>query len=302
MPSITGTNLANAIVKLVASEAMAPLLGELVMGNLVNRSYEPLLATQGDTANVPIPGTMTANVMGFDAGTVTKQNPNLGNGQIVLNRHIEATFSIPDVYQAIAFPGVMAAYMGPALNALATKVETDLLALYAGFTSNTAIGTAAVPITEALVDQAESVMFNALVPASQPRYMIVDSGNYGAIRSIPRFSEAQTAAEAGVSALIAGKIGILKGINIFRSQMITVTGGTNNHCIAFHKDAIGMIMRRLPQPLPGTGAIAEYGELGNFGYRVVLSYEPGTLAQTFTVDMLYGVAVLRNAFGLHINA
>ena len=51
----------------------------------------------------------------------------------------------------------------------------------------------------------------------------------------------------------------------------------------------------LPQPLPGTGAIAEYAELGNFGMRVVLSYEPNTLAQQFTVDVLYGVAVLRNA-------
>jgi len=37
------------------------------------------------------------------------------------------------------------------------------------------------------------------------------------------------------------------------------------------------VVRRLPQPLPGTGAIAEYAELGNFGMRVVMSYQPNTL-------------------------
>ena len=57
------------------------------------------------------------------------------------------------------------------------------------------------------------------------------------------------------------------------------------------------MIRRLPQPLPGTGAIAEYAELGNFGMRVVMSYQPNTLAQQFTVDVLYGCGVLRNQLG-----
>ncbi len=57
------------------------------------------------------------------------------------------------------------------------------------------------------------------------------------------------------------------------------------------------MIRRLPQPLPGTGAIAEYAELGNFGMRVVMSYQPNTLAQQFTVDVLYGCGVLRNYVG-----
>jgi hypothetical protein len=40
--------------------------------------------------------------------------------------------------------------------------------------------------------------------------------------------------------------------------------------------------------------------MGNFGMRVVLSYAPNTLAQQFTVDVLYGVAVLRNVFGVPV--
>ena len=91
---------------------------------------------------------------------------------------------------------------------------------------------------------------------------------------------------------------------MFRSQYVPATGTSpvNTHNLAFERDAIGLVVRRLPQPLPGTGAIAEYAELGNFGMRVTMSYQPNTLSQQFTVDVLYGCAVLRNNFAVQINS
>jgi hypothetical protein len=35
--------------------------------------------------------------------------------------------------------------------------------------------------------------------------------------------------------------------------------------------------------------------------RVVMSYQPNTLAQQFTVDVLYGCGVLRNTAGVQVN-
>ena len=104
--------------------------------------------------------------------------------------------------------------------------------------------------------------------------------------------------------MIDGTIGKLKDFFVFRSQFIAKTGSApiTTHNLAFTKDAIGLVVRRLPQPLPGTGAIAEYAELGNFGVRVVMSYQPNTLAQQFTVDVLYGAAVIRNAAGVQVNS
>ena len=61
MAAITSANVASAIVKLVAADALPVLVGNLVMGNLVNRDYEPALAQAGDTVNVPIPPDMVAN-------------------------------------------------------------------------------------------------------------------------------------------------------------------------------------------------------------------------------------------------
>jgi hypothetical protein len=303
MPAITSANVASAIVKLVAADALPALVGNLVMGNLVNRDYEPTLAQAGDTVNVPIAPQLVANNIA-EGNTVQLQNPNLGNAQIVLNTHTEATFQIPDVTKVLAVPDLLRVYMQPAVVAIAENIETSLLNLYAGFTANTPLGTAGTPITEALVDAAETSLFQARVPASAPKYLVVDSNTYSAMRQIPRFSEFQTAGEAGLRAMIDGTFGKIKDFFVFRSQYAPKTGTTpiNTHNLAFCKDAIGLVVRRLPQPLPGTGAIAEYAELGNFGMRVTMSYQPNTLAQQFTVDVLYGCAILRNNFAVQVNS
>src|SRR5580658_6260630 len=78
MPAITSTNVAQAIVKLVAADALPALVGNLVMGNLVNRNYEPVLAQAGDTVNVPIAPQLVANNIA-EGFAVQLQNPSLGN-------------------------------------------------------------------------------------------------------------------------------------------------------------------------------------------------------------------------------
>ena len=80
--------------------------------------------------------------------------------------------------------------------------------------------------------------------------------------------------------------------------MPTVGGTTYN--VGFARNAFALVTRQLPRPLPGTGAIAEYVNMGGFGMRVVMSYAPNTLTQQFTVDILYGVGVLRNVYGVQV--
>jgi hypothetical protein len=262
-----------------------------------------VLGQAGDTVNIPIVPAMVANNIA-EGGTVQTQNPDLGNAQIVLNTHAEATFQIPDVTKVLAVPDLLRVYMEPAVVAIAERIETDLLALYASFTANTAVGTPGSALTEAVVDAAETALFQAKVPSSQPKNLVVDANGYSALRQIPRFSEFRTAGEAGVNALIHGTVGRLKDFFVFRSQFVAKTGTSpvTTHNLAFGRDAVGLVIRRLPRPLPGTGAIAEYAELGNFGMRVVMSYRPDTLAQQFTVDVLYGAAVIRNEFGVQVES
>ena len=101
--------------------------------------------------------------------------------------------------------------------------------------------------------EGETALFDAKVPASMQKYLVVDSSTYSQMRQIPRFSEYNSARDAGVRTLVDGSIGKLKDFFVFRSQFVNKTGSgpvtTNN--VAFAKDAIGLVVRRLPQPLPG---------------------------------------------------
>src|SRR3954447_10662938 len=225
MSLITSANLANAIVKLVAADALPAPTGNLVMGNLGNRDYEPVLAHAGDTVNVPIPPVLVANNIA-EGGTVMPQNPSLGNAQIVLNTHAEATFQIPDVTKALAFPELLKAYMQPAVIAIAERVERDLLNLYGQVSANVPVGSAGSPITESAIDMAETALFAAKVPATAPKCLVVDSNAYSQIRQIPRFSEYYTSGDAGLKTLVEGNIGKMKDFFIFRSQFVPTTGSS----------------------------------------------------------------------------
>jgi P22 coat protein - gene protein 5 len=303
--SITSANAAQAIVKLVALEGLPALMSNLIMGNLVNRHYEAVLANAGDTVNIPLPPSLIANNIA-ESGSVNLQNPSLGNAQVVLNQHVEASFAIPDVTNVLVgtqegkFP-LLEKYMAPAIIAVATRIEQDLLNTYPLFTANTPVGTSNTPLTEAVLDSAETALFNALVPEGLSRNLIVNGAQYGNIRQISRFTERRMVGGDG-AAIINGHVGELKGFQIYRSQNVPVTSGPATHNLAFCSDALALVTRPLPRPIQGTGAIAEYVSLGNFGFRIVMSYNPNTLSQQFTVDVLYGIGVLRNQFAVQVTA
>ena len=306
MPAITSANVANAIVKLVAADALPALVGNLVMGNLVNRDYEPTLAQAGDTVNVPIPPTMVANnIARRRDGADAESEP----GQRADRAEHARGSDVPDSGRDEGAGGA-----GPAEDLHAAgggrdrgeDRERPAEPVLRSSRRTRRWARPGTPITEAVIDAAETALFQAKVPASEPKYLVVDAATYSQLRQIPRFSEYQTAGEAGLRALVDGTVGKIKDFFVFRSQFVPKTGSSpvTTHNLAFAKNAIGLVMRRLPQPLPGTGAIAEYAELGNFGMRVTMSYQPNTLAQQFTVDVLYGCGVLRNSLrraGEHLN-
>jgi hypothetical protein len=301
MPAITSANAAQAIVKLVAAQGLPALMGALVMGNLVNRDYEPTLANAGDTVNIPIPPVLTRNNVA-EGGSVVPQNPSLGNAQVVLNQHSESTFTIPDVTAALVGAergdfSLMNKYLQPAMIATAEGIESDIFNLYTNLTANADVGTGNSALIENTIDAAEKSLFDAKVPEAEKKYLVVSSQGYSDLRQIERFTENRTIGSG--QAIASGKVGEIKDFDVYRSQFVAKPS-TTTYNMAFARDAFALVIRRLPQPLPGTGAIAEYAELGNFGMRIVMSYQPNTLAQQFTVDVLYGVGVLRHVFGVRV--
>jgi hypothetical protein len=280
---------------MVAAEALPALMPNMVMGALVNRNYEATLAQAGDTVNIPIPPVLQRNNIA-EGGSVQLQNPSFGNAQVVLNFHQECTIQIPDVTRVLAYPQMMADLVKPQMIALAGGIDTDLLSEYVNLTANAQVGTGDTPPTESTVDSAETALSQAYVPDNLPKYGVVSPTAYSALRQIERFTEARMIGTG--DAIIDGRLNLpIKGINFFRSQLVPVVDDTTYN-VVFARDAFALVMRRLPKPLPGTGAIAEYATMGGYELRVTFSYQPNTLAQQVTVDCLYGLAVLRNVYGV----
>lgn len=311
MADITSQNAALAIPKIVGTQALDALETKLVMGRLVNRDYDNALQAAGDTVNISIPPTLVANNIA-ESGSVQTQNPSLGTATVVLNSHIEATFQIPDATRVLTAPDLIKVYMQPAINTIAQRIEADLLGVYPLFTANATTG-AGTAMDEARIDLAETEMFNSLVPDG-PKFLIVSGSAFSAMRQTGRFTEYQTVGpdvtSAGGSPMLSGSLpgagplganGKVKDFLVFRSQNVPKVSSTYQN-LAFSRDAIALVVRALPKPLPNTGAIAEYVSHGNFGLRVTMSYQPGTLAQQFTVDCLYGVGILRQQFGVVVQS
>ena len=190
---ILSQNALLAIPKLVAADVLPAVVGSLIMGNLVNRDYEASLAQAGDVINVPIAPNLSANNIA-ESGTVTNQSKSLGNAAITLNRHVEASFSIPDVTQVFTRPDLVKTFFQSAVIAVAEQIETDILSTYAQFNYNASAGSANTALTEATVDTAETTLFGAKVPDGMPKYLVVSGTAYGQLRQIGRFTELQTAA------------------------------------------------------------------------------------------------------------
>jgi hypothetical protein len=296
---ITSENAINAIMKLLAEQALELLDGTLIMGNLINRNFEAAVMQQGEVVNVPIPPIMQA-VNLAEGGDMTNQVSSLGNAQVVLNTHCAVPFQIGDIAKVLSSRDLAKMYLNSAILAVAERVETDIMNCYALFTDQTKIGGAAA-IDEGKVDDAETALFNVRVPQAEPKYLIVNSGTYSDIRMLPKFSEADKIGPGTAEVAIKeGFVGRLKGLNIFRSHFVQATAGPLVHNIAFARDALALVTRQMPAPPPGTGTIAEYANKGGFGMRILMSYNHMGLGTQFSVDTLFGVGPLRNNFGIHV--
>lgn len=298
MAQITSTNVAVAITRLVAARALPVLESNLFMAKLVNRDYESELANVGASVDIPIAPAMSVNNIA-ETGTVTTQNPNVGNATVTLTTHLESSFQIPDVTKALSQLDLIDTYMQPAMLAIAERVEADLLGLYPMFSFNPTLGASNTTPTEDTIDSIENTFFKAKINPLIPKYVACSADFYAAVRQIPRFSEENKIGSG--DAIITGEFGKLKNLNFFRSQIITAISSTTNN-LAFTRDAIALVTRKLGTPLPGTGAVAAYVEYGNIGMRVIMSYDSSTLGQKFTVDILYGAGQVRPQAGILVNS
>jgi len=95
MASSATQDLAALIPELWANESLMILEEEMVMGNLVHRDFDPVVAQYGETVHTRQPGTFTAKRKRLQ-DEVTPADAVATEVPVVLNQHIYTSFHIRD--------------------------------------------------------------------------------------------------------------------------------------------------------------------------------------------------------------
>lgn len=291
-------NNSPGFLTIVGQEALSVIRENIVLAKRVNSNFEELTATQGETLKIPAGGSFIANDKSI-GGDVTVQDASLSMVNLTLNKHKEATFIIDDIEKAKTKLNLFDANQKAAVKAIANAVETDLFGLVSSF--STEIGTAGTDLTDPTTKLAMKTLDDESVDAND-RTLVVSSKDKSALLGIDRFTEVN---KYGANTSIAtGELGQIYGFQTFMSQLTPVVAGSPDTTknVAFHKDAMALAVRPLPIEAnsPNIQQTVVTDPESGLSVRVTMWYNGAKLGWQTTIDLLYGVKLVRDTFGVRV--
>ena len=303
---VDNTSAATFIPEIWSDEIIAAYQKNLVLAPLVKKMS--MSGKKGDTIHVPKPVRGDAHAKAENTA-VTVQNATESEVQVSINKHYEYSRLIEDITDVQALSSLRQFYTEDAGYALAKQVDSDLHGLATGLgtsgtTSTTYLNnggtffndassglTAYDDDTVVSADVFEDDAFRGIIQKLDDQDVPMDNRSFvvppvlrNTIMGISRYVSSDF---VNNSTVVNGKIGQLYGIDVYVSTNCpTVEAAGDNSAssvdslgaLLFHRDAM---------------VLAE-----QVGVRSQTQYKQEWLANLFTSDTLYGVAVLRPASGL----
>ena len=303
---VDNTSAATFIPEIWSDEIIAAYQKNLVLAPLVKKMS--MTGKKGDTIHVPKPVRGDAHAKAENTA-VTVQNATESEVQVSINKHYEYSRLIEDITDVQALSSLRQFYTEDAGYALAKQVDSDLHALATGLgtsgtTSTTYANNAGTFFNDASnglstytvdtvvsADVFEDDAFRGIIQKLDDQDVPMDNRSFvvppvlrNTIMGISRYVSSDF---VNNSTVVNGKIGQLYGIDVYVSTNCpTVEAAGDNSAssvdslgaLLFHRDAM---------------VLAE-----QVGVRSQTQYKQEWLANLFTSDTLYGVAVLRPASGL----
>lgn len=286
------------IPEIWAATALGALKANTVMARLVNRNYENEVATQGDTVNVPTRGSLSVNDKAADTA-VTLQTPSATTTAVLLDKHKEVSFIVEDIAAAQANQDIISGYIEDGIIVMAEQVDSDLLALYSGFSTTDIDATSGSGgIVTSTVTEARRLLNAAKAPLAN-RFIVWHEDAEKELLALEKFTSSDFGDDG--SAIREANIGRKFGFDHYMDQQVP-TAASVCYNLAFHRDAITMVSRPLPPVPANMGAQSSVMEEDGFSIRVSWSWNASHLGMQITIDMLYGVLELRDAFGIAIQS
>ena len=160
-------------------------------------------------------------------------------------------------------------------NAIATKIDTDLIALFTGFSSG--LGTAAQEITVADLFKAQATLRNNkvtgnMVAVLHPYQAYQIKANLTNTFANPNGGDAQNAA------MVNGYVGTIAGIDVYESANVSVDGSGDAIGCVFAPEALAIAMKR--------------------DFDIETQRDASLRAFELNATAVYGVAELDDSFGV----
>lgn len=292
---VTSSNFTDAVVQLWANTALQMLKPNMVMAGLVNTTYSDDPGNVGQSVTVTYPAKdITSTVNLSEGGQIELDADNINTSTITVNQHTTKAFAVPVATQSLLNIDLAQLYLKQYIPAVTRTIESYLLGLYSGFTT-TPYGTAGTQLGQTDLNLIETALFDS--EAYGDYNLIVDGGNYANLRNQTNLSTAY--AFGANDQLHTGSPDGFKAfnMNIKRSQLVhTISGGFAG--VAFSKDAIGLVTRKMIDL--GPGAVSATAEEDGFSIRVTQFANGPKMAQQFVIDVLWGAAVLRPDLGIEV--
>lgn len=275
---VTVTTAANFIPELWALDVIEAAEKNLVMAELVTR-FDDAAAGGGDTLHIPTADDFSANDK--EANTeITPQANTEGKVTLLLDKHKEVSFLIEDIVAVQAKQSLREIYTKKAGYAIAKAIDSDLLGLYAGLSQN---GTPENGIdAEAL--RAAILLLDAANAPQDERALVISPAQKNVMLGVEEFvSMSYIGDQPQNMPTRSGLLGQIYGVPVFVSSNVITTGTApdlTDHNLLFQKGAFALAIQ--------------------LGPRVQANYIPQYLGTLVTVDVIYGVVELRDAFAVDL--
>lgn len=270
MANVTVTTNAVFIPEVWTAETLRATEANLVMAKKVKR-YDQDVMKHGDTIHIPNVANMTASAKSADTAVTYSANTEAEN-TITIDKHKYVARIIEDIAGIQSKYNILQEYTDKMGYALAKQIDTDLLGLYSGLSQS--VGSSGVDIDDGVILDAINYLDLADAPESD-RSLIIYPTQKKALLSLDKFVLAQNANKDRIN---TGKLGEIFGVEINVSTNVPSSSGRRN--LLIHKEAFALASQKAPTFV--TEQSADY-----LGLKVV-------------AHTLYGVAELRDAFGVQV--
>jgi N4-gp56 family major capsid protein len=239
--TITNTTTLNDLLPSIVAEALFVASEKSIMRGLV-RNYT-LNAGQGKTVTVPIYPKQTAAAL--TEGTAPTFTAISTDGATLTVSEVGLTAQISDLAIMASATNVVSDIGRLFGEAIARKMDTDLMALFNGFSSN--VGGVSTTATPALLFQAIAKLRGEGYDTANDCAIVLHPSVAYDVASTLTSTFAAPASQIGNDALRNGFMGTLGGVPVYQSSLVGQSTLASNAagdfgCGVFHKDALGLAM------------------------------------------------------------